>query len=84
MKEIYQIIKRINKEQCTTILLVEQNALMALSLANYGYILDLGRFVMENTCAELMENEDVREFYLGIKEQSIRKTKRWKRKKKWR
>jgi branched-chain amino acid transport system ATP-binding protein len=57
---------------------------MALSLAHYGYILDLGRFVLENTCKELMENEDVKEFYLGVKEKSVRDTKRWKRKKKWR
>ncbi|MCP4750204.1 MAG: ABC transporter ATP-binding protein [Proteobacteria bacterium] len=84
MKDIYNIIKRINREQKTTMLLVEQNARMALSLANFGYILDLGRFVMENTCEELMENEDVKEFYLGVKEASIRDTKRWKRKKKWR
>jgi len=84
MKDIYLIVKRINSEQKTTILLVEQNARMALSLSHFGYILDLGRFVMENTCQELMENEDVREFYLGIKEATVRETKRWKRKKKWR
>jgi len=84
MKEIYKIIKRINIEQKTTILLVEQNARMALSLAHFGYVLDLGRFVMENTCKELMENEDIKEFYLGVKEKSARETKRWKRKKKWR
>ncbi len=84
MKDIYQIIKRINKEQKTTILLVEQNALMALSLADFGYVLDLGRFVMENTCEELMENDDIKEFYLGVKETSVRETRRWKRKKKWR
>jgi branched-chain amino acid transport system ATP-binding protein len=84
MNDIYLIIKRINSEQKTTILLVEQNARMALSLADFGYILDLGRFVMENTCEELMENEDVKEFYLGIKEKSVRENKRWKRKKKWR
>ena len=84
VKEIYQIIKRINREQKTTMLLVEQNALMALSLARMGYVLELGRIVMEDTCEELMENEDVKEFYLGIKEESIRGTKRWKRKKKWR
>ncbi len=84
IKEIFQIIKRINEEQKTTILLVEQNALMALSLARIGYVLELGRIVMEDTCKELMENEDVKEFYLGIKEESIRGTKRWKRKKKWR
>jgi len=84
MKDIYQIIKRINEEQKTTILLVEQNARMALALATYGYVLDLGRFVMENTCEELMENEDIKEFYLGVKEATVRDSKRWKRKKKWR
>ena len=84
IKEIFQIIKRINEEQKTAILLVEQNALMALSLARIGYVLELGRIVMEDTCKELMENEDVKEFYLGVKEESIRGTKRWKRKKKWR
>lgn len=84
VKDIFEIIKRINQEQKTTMLLVEQNALMALSLARIGYVLELGRIVMEDTCQELMENEDVKEFYLGIKEESVRGTKRWKRKKKWR
>lgn len=84
VKEIFEIIMRINKEQKTAILLVEQNALMALSLARIGYVLELGRIVMEDTCQELMENEDVKEFYLGVKEESIRGSKRWKRKKKWR
>jgi branched-chain amino acid transport system ATP-binding protein len=84
VKDIFEIIKRINQEQKTTMLLVEQNALMALSLARIGYVLELGRIVMEDTCEELMENEDVKEFYLGIKEESVRGTKRWKRKKKWR
>ncbi|MGQ9654686.1 MAG: ABC transporter ATP-binding protein [Thermodesulfobacteriota bacterium] len=84
VKEIFGIIGRINSEQRTTILMVEQNAKMALSLAHYGYVLELGRIVMENTCKELMENEDVKEFYLGIKAASVRGTKRWKRKKKWR
>jgi branched-chain amino acid transport system ATP-binding protein len=84
VKDIFEIIKRINQEQKTTMLLVEQNALMALSLARIGYVLELGRIVMEDTCKELMENEDVKEFYLGIKEESVRGTKRWKRKKKWR
>jgi branched-chain amino acid transport system ATP-binding protein len=84
VKEIFQIIRRINQEQGTTLLLVEQNALMALRLARKGYVLELGRIVMEDTCEELMQNEDVKEFYLGIKEEGIRGTKRWKRKKKWR
>ena len=84
VKEIYEIIKKINKEQNTTILLVEQNAPMALAVSHIGYVLELGRIVLNDTCAELMENEDVKEFYLGISDQSIRGTKRWKRKKKWR
>jgi branched-chain amino acid transport system ATP-binding protein len=84
VKEIYGIIKRINTEQKTTILLVEQNAPMALSVASHGFVLELGRIVMDDTCAALLANEDVKEFYLGIKEESIRGTRRWKRKKKWR
>jgi branched-chain amino acid transport system ATP-binding protein len=84
VKEIFEIIKRINQEQKTTILIVEQNALMALTLAQFGYVLEIGRIVMADICRDLMENEDIKEFYLGIKEESIRGTKRWKRKKKWR
>ena len=84
VKEIFQILRRINEEQETTMLVVEQNALMALSLARFGYVLELGRIVMDGPCRELMENEDVKEFYLGIKEETVRGTKRWKRKKKWR
>ncbi len=84
VKEIFEIIKRVNHEQKTTMLLVEQNALIALSLARIGYVLELGRIVKEDTCKELMENEDVKEFYLGVKEESIGGSKRWKRKKKWR
>lgn len=84
VNEIYMIIRQINKVQGTTMLLVEQNARMALLVAHFGYVLELGRIVMEGTCKNLMENEDVKEFYLGIKEESIRGTRRWKNKKKWR
>lgn len=84
VKEIYEIIVRINKEQKTTLLLVEQNAPMALSVASHGFVLELGRIVMDDTCEELLANEDVKEFYLGIKEESVRGSRRWKRKKKWR
>jgi branched-chain amino acid transport system ATP-binding protein len=84
VKEIFRIIGRINREQKTPVLVVEQNALMALALAHRGYVLELGRIVLEDSCKQLMENEDVKEFYLGVKEESIRGTKRWKRKKKWR
>ncbi len=84
VKEIYEIIVRINKEQKTTILLVEQNAPMALSVASHGFVLELGRIVMDDTCEALLANEDVKEFYLGIKEESVRGTRRWKKRKKWR
>jgi branched-chain amino acid transport system ATP-binding protein len=82
--DIFRMIKRINEEQKTAILMVEQNARMALSLAHRGYILELGRIVMADTCKSLMDNEDVKEFYLGMKEQSVRGARRWRRKKKWR
>ena len=82
--EIFGIIRRINEEQRTTTLMVEQNAWMALNLAQYGYILELGRIVMADSCKELLENEDVKEFYLGVREEGMRGHKRWRRKKKWR
>jgi branched-chain amino acid transport system ATP-binding protein len=83
VKEIFHIVSRMNREG-TTILFVEQNARVALEVARYGYILEVGRVVLENTSRELMENEDVKEFYLGIKDEGVRGTRRWKRKKKWR
>jgi branched-chain amino acid transport system ATP-binding protein len=82
--EIFDIIVRINREQHVTVLLVEQNANMALHTADYGYVLEVGRIVMEDTCARLREKDDIKEFYLGMKEQSVRGTRRWKRKKTWR
>jgi len=84
VKEIFEIIVRINREQGVTVLLVEQNANMALHIADYGYVLEVGRIVMEDTCARLLEKEDIKEFYLGMKERSVRGTRRWKRKKTWR
>jgi branched-chain amino acid transport system ATP-binding protein len=84
VKEIFDIVVRINREQAVTVLLVEQNANMALHIADYGYVLEVGRIVMEDTCARLLEKDDIKEFYLGMKEQSVRGTRRWKRKKTWR
>jgi branched-chain amino acid transport system ATP-binding protein len=84
VKEIFEIIGRINKEQGVTVLLVEQNANMALHIADYGYVLEVGRIVMEDTCARLLEKEDIKEFYLGVKDAGVRGTRRWKRKKTWR
>ena len=83
-KEIFEIVVRINRERGTTILLVEQNANMALNASDYGYVLENGRIVMEDTCAALREKEDIKEFYLGMKETGVRGERRWKKKKTWR
>ena len=83
-KEIFEIVVRINRERGTTILLVEQNANMALNAADYGYVLENGRIVMEDTCDRLREKEDIKEFYLGMKEEGVRGERRWKKKKTWR
>ena len=84
VNEIFEIIVRINREQHVTVLLVEQNANLALHMADYGYVLEVGRIVMEDTCARLRDKDDIKEFYLGMKEESVRGTRRWKRKKTWR
>lgn len=83
-KEIFEIVVRINRERGTTILLVEQNANMALNASDYGYVLENGRIVMEDSCDRLREKEDIKEFYLGMKETGVRGERRWKKKKTWR
>jgi len=86
-KEIFQIVRRINAELGTTILVVEQNAAIALSTADDGYIMELGRIVAAGTCAELMQKQDVKEFYLGIAAADAApdgRKQRWKRRKTWR
>ena len=84
VKEIFEIIVQINKERRTTILLIEQNANVALSVADYGYVLEVGRVVMEDTGSRLLEKDDIKEFYLGIKDKGVRGTRRWKKRKTWR
>jgi branched-chain amino acid transport system ATP-binding protein len=84
VKEIFGIIRRVNTEQGVSILLVEQNAKMALETADYGYVLEVGRVVMDDTCQRLMQSKDIQEFYLGAKEDSARGERRWKKKKTWR
>ena len=85
--EIFNIIERINKESGVSILLVEQNALMALNVSDYGYIIENGKIVLDGPSQKLMENEDVKEFYLGVKEDEERKSfadvKHYKRRKRW-
>jgi branched-chain amino acid transport system ATP-binding protein len=85
VKEIFETIRHINRSQGTTILLVEQNATMALKVCHRGYVMENGRFVLDGSPEELMADEDVREFYLGVKsEVSVKGYQRWKRKKRWR
>jgi len=83
-KEIFDIVVRINRERGVTILLVEQNAHMALKIADFGYVLEVGRIVMEDTGARLAEKDDIKEFYLGMKAAGARGARRWKKKKLWR
>ena len=83
-KEIFEIIIRINKDLRTTILLVEQNANIALNNSHFGYVLELGRIVMEGDSKDLLEKEDIKEFYLGQKDEGVRGERRWKKKKMWR
>ena len=82
--EIAEIIQRLNGEQGVTVLLVEQNAKMALDIGDYGYVMDLGRIVMEDTTARLKAATDIQEFYLGMKDQGVRGRRRWKQRKTWR
>ena len=82
--EIFAILRRINQDQGVTLVVVEQNAAVALDLADHGYVLENGRIVLDDSAERLRENADVREFYLGQKDAGIRGERRWKRKKVWR
>jgi branched-chain amino acid transport system ATP-binding protein len=87
VEEIYDIIKRFNTEQKTSILLVEQNVRIALSIANYGYVMENGRVVLDGSADFLKNNEDVKEFYIGLSalgaKKSYREVKHYKRRKRW-
>ena len=87
VEEIYNIIKRFNTEQKTSVLLVEQNVRIALSIADYGYIMENGRVVLDGTADFLKNNEDVKEFYMGLSamgtKKSYREVKHYKRRKRW-
>ena len=82
--EIAEIITRLNREQDVTVLLVEQNAKMALDIGDFGYVMEIGRIVMEDTCERLKSATDIQEFYLGMKDQGVRGRRRWKQRKTWR
>jgi branched-chain amino acid transport system ATP-binding protein len=85
--EIYEVIKRINTEEGTSIILVEQNARAALDVVDYGYVMENGRVVLNGPAAQLRENEDIKEFYLGLTQvgerKSYRDVKHYKRRKRW-
>ncbi len=86
VEQIFEIVKRINEEQGVTVLLAEQNTNVALRFAHYGYILESGRVVMDGPAAELRENPDVKEFYLGMSDEgrkSFRDVRSYRRRKRW-
>ncbi len=87
VEEIFQIIQRLNQEEKLTVLLVEQNAAMALTIAQHGYVMENGRIVLEGDTASLRDNADIKEFYLGLTEVGVRKSyrdvKHYKRRKRW-
>jgi branched-chain amino acid transport system ATP-binding protein len=86
VEEIFEIVKQLNTEQGVSVLLAEQNTNMALRYAQYGYILENGRVVLDGDAKTLSQNEDVKEFYLGITgadRRSFRDVKHYKRRKRW-
>jgi branched-chain amino acid transport system ATP-binding protein len=85
--EIFSILKRLNQEQKMTMLLVEQNARLALSIAEHGYVMENGKIVLDDRVDKLKDNEDIKMFYLGLTEmgakRSYRDLKFYKRRKRW-
>lgn len=84
VQEIFSIITRLNREQGLTILLVEQNANVALQVSSRGYVMEVGGMVMDGASEFLRESEDIKEFYLGKKVEGVRGRRRWKKRKTWR
>jgi len=87
VRDIFKIIRRINEEQGTTIVLVEQNSTMALQIAHYGYVMENGKIVMEGQAEDLRKNPDIKEFYLGKGSadslKSYQNVKSYRRRKRW-
>jgi branched-chain amino acid transport system ATP-binding protein len=87
VQEIYKIIRGINAEQKMAILLVEQNAIAALGISDYGHVMDNGRVVLEGPAEKLKDNEDIKEFYMGLSavgsKKSYRDVKHYRRRKRW-
>jgi len=87
VKEIFEIVRDINKREGVSVLIVEQNARAALELADYGYVMENGRIVLDGPADQLRENEDIKEFYLGLNQaggrKNYREVKHYKRRKRW-
>ncbi len=87
VEEIFEIVRTINEQEGVSVLLVEQNARVALELADYGYVMENGRIVLDGPGAQLRENEDIKEFYLGLNQAGTRKSyrdvKHYRRRKRW-
>ncbi len=87
VKEIFEKVKRINRDMGTTVLVVEQNAKMALEISHYAYIMESGKIVLEGVSEELKNNPDVKEFYMGVTQgggrKSFKEVKSYKRRKRW-
>ena len=86
-EEIFAIVQQLNRQEKLTVLLVEQNATLALTIAEHGYVMENGRIVLDGTAAMLAQNADIKEFYLGLTEvggrKSYRDVKHYKRRKRW-
>ena len=86
VEEVFEIVKDLNAKEKVSFLLAEQNTMVALRYADYGYIMENGRIVMEGAASELSNNEDVKEFYLGLSgegRKSFREVKHYRRRKRW-
>jgi branched-chain amino acid transport system ATP-binding protein len=87
VEEIFEIVREIRQNEQVSVLLVEQNARAALAIADYGYVMENGRIVLDGPAAQLRENEDIKEFYLGLNQmgerKSYREVKHYKRRKRW-
>jgi branched-chain amino acid transport system ATP-binding protein len=85
--EIFEIVSRLNREESVAVLLAEQNATMALRFAHYGYVMENGRIVLDGEAQIIADNEDIKEFYLGLtgvgQRKSYRDVKHYKRRKRW-
>lgn len=84
VQEIFAILRRLNKDEGVTMMVVEQNAQVALELADDGYVIELGRIVMEGSADRLMQSDDIKNFYLGHQDSNERGERRWKKRKTWR